>query len=186
MVTRDKSRSSEGPRLGIPFSLSARLQFNELHDAKMSQSAWLWGFPHFSTILALASGPLQNLRESASHASTSLSDTSSLLQVVTVPTQNSPFSVRSPSSSSPSEFNTTEPSNARFTCNQDAYCSPNLQSCIAAWKGMPDMTDVVSFGEREAPDEWDVVLPFRFISRERGAGNTTWVHKLMNGDLLTS
>lgn len=29
---------------------------------------------------------------------------------------------------------------------------------------MPDMTDVVSFGEREAPDEWDVVLPFRFIS----------------------
>ena len=132
----------------------------------MSSVAWLWAILYLCTTIALASDSLQMLREPPFNASESLSDASAI-EIVRLPTKKSPLSVGDPPSS-PSIFKATEESNAQFTCNADAYGSPNLGSCMTIWNGIPDSPRVISFGEREAPEDWDVVVPFRLISGERG------------------
>ena len=139
---------------------------------QMHSGAWLlWASPQLYTILLLVSAPLQALKVSATtKASTSPSDTSSPLHIITVSKENPPFSLFTPLASPSALFNITEPSNnIRFTCNADAYGSPNLQSCIECWNLIAASTDVVNFGERDAPEDWDVVVPYRFISGEQRA-----------------
>jgi len=130
----------------------------------MYLGGWLVAFFHICKVCSLALNPLPN---TLLPLITNLSDSSSNispLQISTLPAAASPFSVGGPLSSA--AFNETESSNAAFTCGEDAYGVPSLQSCVTAWNGIPDTTFVISFGEGDAEGNWDVIVPFRFISSE--------------------
>ena len=50
-------------------------------------------------------------------------------------------------------------------CDVSKYGRPVIDSCAEAWRDIPGSGGLQSFGSRTAKGQWDVVLPFRFISR---------------------
>ncbi|KAL8772474.1 MAG: hypothetical protein Q9209_002426 [Squamulea sp. 1 TL-2023] len=51
-------------------------------------------------------------------------------------------------------------------CNEREFGRPMFSSCGDAWKDIPDTIEVERFGSRSAGLQWDVILPFKFISRD--------------------
>ena len=86
------------------------------------------------------------------------------IRIFSVPQTPPPVSLGGPQWTSTS--NQSAARDATYYCSHSSYGRPVTASCAYVYHVIPTSADVMTFGDRSAGSSWDVVLPYRLISRE--------------------